>query len=1687
MGTTYTSRSRAFRGLTLALALCLFLSILPPVPLRAASASALSAMEQLNQWGVLKGYPSGGMQPDRPVTRAEFVAMMNRAYGFTDMSNPKKFSDVPENAWYADEFAIASTAGYFKGTSGSTASPNNRLSREDAMVLLAKCMRLEQVSGEVTEFTDGRTFGSWSRGYVKAAVKQGIIKGYSDGSFRPKNAITRAEMSQLLVRSIGTLVNGGGEQVLGDVYGTVTVNQPGTVLKDTRIAGDLYITGGLGTGAVTLDNVVVTGKIIIAGGGEAEAGNDSVILRNVEAENLTVDTTNGQYVSLRAEGDTSIKNALLRTNAFVQDRTDAGYGLLNLTLNGRTDDPQFSLSGNLKDIVNLTPDSTVNISAGTAQSFMVDETAIDSSLNIGNDATVRELNLDAATNVTGTGDIGKVTVGANGSTITMLPDTIDVRPGVTANIYGQDMDNKLGLESSADPRILASYPIMRQVAPTSAQAVFSCNKAGTLYWAVSAVNDGTLTEDELITPAAYASKAVKQGNLKVSNANAEIAAAISGLTKGGTYYLSAMLVDNRGTRSPIKVASFGTPDDTVPNFAQGFPALSKITHNAVQLGAMTTKDCLLYYVVLPKGAAAPTVADFKSGAIPGNLGFGSREMTKNVSEYFYLERPRESLEELAEYDVYLWLTDANGAKSSSVKKLSFKTIDGTPPVFTTDLTLISPKSNALTCITTVNEDATVFWVAVKTGTEYPKPQNGSSEKPALSSYEAKVAVANGKGIGSTGKNGKATVKGDVETTLNINGLQPETAYDIYYVAQDKAGNYSEVVKVLRDVHTLDNAAPTVTQRFDHFSEEFPDNPYADTNVEIVFNETVCRNSKDPSLRVPLLSLYENVQAAATPAQDLEARRQMAEVLSSVIHLYSTSSRDPVPARKYDEAGNPENTDDWVIDFRNAEIMMDDSDPEGRRMLIRLYGTDNDINHPQGINLKSGATYYFTVEDIADTSDNFNAMNDVRLPNFTTISAQAYLEDSDTLEDIVWVDANGVTGTCPADRIDLAFSMTPISASTVEDNVKWDMILWSDSTVKYDLFFKRPHDTVWTKANSGTTTGDIFVPSGSKSYVGNSLYRTLMRQNDYPALNTLEDDQKYEYVISITAISDSGIEERNSWNQLVNFRVQVLTGSKRPLDNQKLNIYEVGESLTDISAAKKLPYTISKQFTDAEAPDFTRGYPMFFPKDETMTMQLQLTRPGYVFYVIAPAFPQQYVETKDLNGNDVEYDDNSIPHMQVSGSLYPQNTKFPVSSPTLDQVSDDPATNFSNPLTKYGNKRVGEGTEDITITGLQPNTKYFAYFVIQGEADGGPAGARSQHVLLYKFETVDVIRPILTLNVRTNPNVNVKSDIDAQVEYLLVTYDTTYMPELLTAPFRTTIPGYEYVLPENRGDRDGGYEVEDKYEDYFLSRYLREDYTILNALNEDVVDNNKSLGSVYDLFAGMPHKISMASFIRGAAGEVTDVSVGGDSTTLQADKEVAVNCNKPPIQMSPLPSRYIFLAVGRSSSNTASNMSSGDAFKATYSVYLKGDDKPMVLNILSDLTYDPVYKTVSGKLTLLFNHDLYYFNSQTHATQTIDNGLIDDVRRTSDSSYISIASRVTGNSTGFNIETNSGSYGRTTNQIVFNLNSVSPSGSAVIGPNLCDESGQAVQTTSLSIQLQVDRETGEVIVKIPSAFDGRETE
>ncbi|MEG1684028.1 MAG: S-layer homology domain-containing protein, partial [Oscillospiraceae bacterium] len=747
----------------------------------ASAASGYGAsMQKLVDWGIMRGDQQGNLNPNRAITRAEFATMINRAYGYEQVV-PIEFTDVKPGAWYAEDIAIGYGAGYFKGATKTKADPLGTLTREQATVILGRNLMYQEGTGEVLGFSDSRELGNWSRGLIQTAVEQEIIHGYPDGSFRPKRNVSRGEVASILANAIGTPVNKAGNYTLGGAYGNVTISAAGTTLRNTTIAGDLYITGGLGKGAITLENVTVLGKIVVSGAGESEKGDSSVILRNVTAKEMLLDSPASQFITLRAEGDTAIDTVNVRTHAYLEDRTPSGLGLKKIILDGE-EKTNLELAGNIEEVINKTPKSLLKMAKGQALSLTMDELAVDGTLTIENGASIKTLNLDLATKVTGKGDVETLHVNAPGCKVELLPDKITIRPGLTADVGGEKMDTITAQESSEDPRLLTGYPWARNIAPTGASGTYSTNKKGVVYWGVSAITDGSVGEADLIKPPTYGSTLLKSGHVKLEKSNTELQAPITGLTSGGSYYLSAVLVDSRDRRSPVKVTAFSTPDDSVPDFAAGYPVFSKLTNNSAQVTVMPTKSCQLYYALLPKGAVAPTPKDFKANSIPGNLGFGTREVTKNVSAIFTVnDKP---LEEVKSYDLYLWLTDIDGAKSSAVKKMDFTTLDRTAPLFNPPPMVTDSKATSIGMTCMLNEAGDIYWTAVKTGTDYPKPMPGQSGPVDLKSEAAKLQIVSGMGAL---KSGKAAATANKSTALNIAGLTVQTAYDVYYVARDKAG------------------------------------------------------------------------------------------------------------------------------------------------------------------------------------------------------------------------------------------------------------------------------------------------------------------------------------------------------------------------------------------------------------------------------------------------------------------------------------------------------------------------------------------------------------------------------------------------------------------------------------------------------------------------------------------------------------------------------------------------------------------------------------------------------------------------------------------------------------------------------------------------------------------------------------
>ena len=97
-------------GATL-LACVLLLGLLPQLTDRAGAALQTPICSRWWYWGFMRGDISGNLRPNNPISRAEFVTVINRALGYERLGgNP--FQDVPDSAWYAEDVDIAYTEGY---------------------------------------------------------------------------------------------------------------------------------------------------------------------------------------------------------------------------------------------------------------------------------------------------------------------------------------------------------------------------------------------------------------------------------------------------------------------------------------------------------------------------------------------------------------------------------------------------------------------------------------------------------------------------------------------------------------------------------------------------------------------------------------------------------------------------------------------------------------------------------------------------------------------------------------------------------------------------------------------------------------------------------------------------------------------------------------------------------------------------------------------------------------------------------------------------------------------------------------------------------------------------------------------------------------------------------------------------------------------------------------------------------------------------------------------------------------------------------------------------------------------------------------------------------------------------------------------------------------------------------------
>ncbi|SMB87809.1 S-layer homology domain-containing protein [Desulfonispora thiosulfatigenes DSM 11270] len=400
------------------------------------------AGDVINQWiekGLAKGYPDSTFRPNNAVTRAEFMALVNKSFGFTAVK-PIDFMDVKEKDWFFSTVKVASTAGYIAGYPDKTIRPNQPISRQEAAVIIARITKLSPNAGMVEQLSDKENIPEWSKNLVGAVVAKGYMNGYPDKSFKPLNDITRAEAVVALNNTMkakadvtiydqkGTY---GPKDGLEVVAGDCVVKADGVILQNLQIKGNLIIAKEVGNGNATLNNIAVAGETIVRGGGEN-----------------SIHINGGQYNKIKIEKTSSGKVRVVANDA---------KGMDIVIANEATGD-DIILEGNFDSVEVEAKDVKIKTQGETQiKEIKVSVNATGNEINLSNNTKVEKMLLNAGAKIKGQGTIVKAEINAGNVTFEKQPqeqkvaDTVKEQPKVTNTSSGGGGSSSGGSGGSPTP------------------------------------------------------------------------------------------------------------------------------------------------------------------------------------------------------------------------------------------------------------------------------------------------------------------------------------------------------------------------------------------------------------------------------------------------------------------------------------------------------------------------------------------------------------------------------------------------------------------------------------------------------------------------------------------------------------------------------------------------------------------------------------------------------------------------------------------------------------------------------------------------------------------------------------------------------------------------------------------------------------------------------------------------------------------------------------------------------------------------------------------------------------------------------------------------------------------------------------------------------------------------------------
>ena len=347
---------------------------------------AESSIERWSGYGIIQG-SNGQFDPNGQLTCAQLATILAKLLKLP-AAKDAGFTDNTADAWYYDAINRCAAAGILNGNGDGTVTPEAPITRERAMVMLARALGIEPIrKPDLTKYTDAAQVSAYAQGYVAALIEAGIVGGVTADELAPQANINRASTVTILDRAISTYADKAGATVKADGKGIVLV-----------VAENVTVTGDVDKLLVPADNVDVT----VSGSKNIDditvtGDNSKVILNNSTANDVTLDGKNSE---LETKSGSKVENVSVTEDA-KGATVNAGSGTTIKNVENSAADTTVTGSGTVKNVASDTDitvetkntnvensgDSKITVTDAKGKDSTVSATGSGSSTTVNKEAT----------------------------------------------------------------------------------------------------------------------------------------------------------------------------------------------------------------------------------------------------------------------------------------------------------------------------------------------------------------------------------------------------------------------------------------------------------------------------------------------------------------------------------------------------------------------------------------------------------------------------------------------------------------------------------------------------------------------------------------------------------------------------------------------------------------------------------------------------------------------------------------------------------------------------------------------------------------------------------------------------------------------------------------------------------------------------------------------------------------------------------------------------------------------------------------------------------------------------------------------------------------------------------------------------------------------------------------------------